>query len=56
MMMMIGTLLFYGHVLLHANHSVRVVVMGNNSRHQHNHVDKKQQSYYNSFLPFHPFF
>jgi len=55
-MMMRGTLLFYRQVLLHANHSVGVMMMGNNRCHQHNNVDKKQQSYYHSFLPFHPFF
>ena len=56
MVIMHGTLLFDRQVLFHANHSVGVVMMGNNCRHQHDNVDKKQQSYYNSFLPFHPFF
>jgi hypothetical protein len=55
-MMMRGTLLFYRQVLLHANHPVGMMMMGNNRCHQHNNVDKKQQSYYYSFLPFHPFF
>jgi len=55
-MMMHGALLLYRQVLLHANHSVGVVVMGDNGCHQHDNVDKKQQSYYNSFLPLHPFF
>ena len=50
-MMMHGALLLYRQVLLHANHSVGVVVMGDNGCHQHDNVDKKQQSYYNSFLP-----
>lgn len=54
MMMVLGALLLYGQVLLHANHSVRVVMMGNNGCHQHDNVDKKQQSYYDSFFPFHP--
>lgn len=52
MMMVLGALLLYGQVLLHANHSVRVVMMGNNGCHQHDNVDKKQQSYYDSFFPF----
>ncbi len=56
MVIMHGTLLFDRQVLFHANHSVGVVMMGNNCRYQHDNVDKKQQSYYNSFLPFHPFF
>ena len=51
-----GTLLFYGQVLFHANRSVGVVMMRNNGCRQHNNVDKKQQCYYISFLPFHPFF
>jgi hypothetical protein len=38
-MMMRGTLLFYRQVLLHANHSVGVMVMGNNGCHQHYDVD-----------------
>ncbi len=54
LMMVLGALLLYGQVLLHANHSVRVVMMGNNGCHQHDNVDKKQQSYYDSFFPFHP--
>ena len=49
MMMVLGALLLYGQVLLHANHSVRVVMMGNNGCHQHDNVDKEQQSYYDSF-------
>ena len=56
MMMMFGTLLFYGQVLFHANRSVGVVMMRNNGCRQHDNVDKKQQCYYISFLPFHPFF
>lgn len=56
MMMVLGALLLYGQVLLHANHSVRVVMMGNNGCHQHDNVDKKQQSYYDSFFPFIPNF
>jgi len=51
-----GTLLFYGQVLFHANRSVGVVMMRNNGCRQHDNVDKKQQCYYISFLPFHPFF
>lgn len=54
LMMVLGALLLYGQVLLHANHSVRVVMMGNNGCHQHDNVDKEQQSYYDSFFPFHP--
>ena len=41
MMMVLGALLLYGQVLLHANHSVRVVMMGNNGCHQHDNVDKE---------------
>ena len=52
--MMFGTLLFYGQVLFHANRSVGVVMMRNNGYRQHDNVDKKQQSYYDSFFPFHP--
>lgn len=52
MMMVLGALLLYGQVLLHANHSVRVVMMGDNGCHQHDNVDKEQQSYYDSFFPF----
>ena len=33
-----------------------VVMMRNNGCRQHDNVDKKQQCYYISFLPFHPFF
>ena len=55
-MMVVGALLLYRLVLLHADHPVGVVVMGNNGGYQHDNVDKKQQSYYNSFLPFHPLF
>ena len=39
-----------------ANRSVGVVMMRNNGCRQHDNVDKKQQCYYISFLPFHPFF
>jgi len=55
-MMVVGALLLYRLVLLHADHPVGVVVMGNNGGYQHDNVDKKQQCYYISFLPFHPFF
>ena len=53
-MMVVGALLLYRLVLLHADHPVGVVVMGNNGGYQHDNVDKKQQSYYDSFFPFHP--
>lgn len=43
MMMVLGALLLYGQVLLHANHSVRVVMMGNNGCHQHDNVDKNSR-------------
>jgi hypothetical protein len=40
-MMVVGALLLYRLVLLHADHPVGVVVMGNNSGYQHNDVDKE---------------
>ena len=40
-MMVVGALLLYRLVLLHADHPVGVVVMGNNGGYQHNDVDKE---------------
>lgn len=34
-----GTLLFNGQFLLHANHTVGMVMVGNNGCHQHDNVD-----------------
>ena len=55
-MMVVGALLLNRLVLLHADHPVGVVMMGNNGGYQHNNVDNEKHRYYKSFLPFHPLF
>lgn len=55
MMVMHLALLLNWQVLLHANHSVGMMMMGKNSCYQHDNVDKKQQRHYEFLFPFHPF-
>lgn len=40
--LMVGTWLLHRQILLHADHSVVVVMMGEYGRYQHDDVDKKQ--------------
>jgi hypothetical protein len=51
-MMVVGALLLYRLVLLHADHPVGVVVMGNNGGYQHNDVIKNSIVTMNRFFPF----
>lgn len=56
MVVMCGTFGHFGQVLLHANHFVRMMVMGNNGNNQHENVDYKQYGYCHPLSPYHPAF
>ena len=53
---MCGTVGYFGQVLLHANHFVGMMVMGNNGNNQHENVDYKQYGYCYPLSPYHPAF
>ncbi|EXY94147.1 hypothetical protein M081_3740 [Bacteroides fragilis str. 3998 T(B) 4] len=51
MMIMFRTLGFRCQVVLHANHAIGMMMMGDNRYNQHDHADEKEKRDYVPFIP-----